>query len=157
MHSGEKRGIIPNAPAGVMELVDVLDSKSSAARRAGSSPATGTTSPQASYRLRRLFFKSHRSLILLRLLSPRKLKGAFVGAPFGRSSAPDSDFAHLLQLEMPGFPVLGSRVFHALFAGSLLQFSPVHSNFQRPGRIPGEMLKDSFIRAAEVFLELVSR
>ena len=29
--------------AGVMELVDVLDSKSSAARRAGSSPATGTT------------------------------------------------------------------------------------------------------------------
>ena len=42
MHSGEKRGIIPNAPAGVMELVDVLDSKSSAARRAGSSPATGT-------------------------------------------------------------------------------------------------------------------
>ena len=28
--------------AGVMELVDVLDSKSSAARRAGSSPATGT-------------------------------------------------------------------------------------------------------------------
>ena len=34
--------MIPFAPAGVMELVDVLDSKSSAARRAGSSPATGT-------------------------------------------------------------------------------------------------------------------
>ena len=35
--------------AGVMELVDVLDSKSSAARRAGSSPATGTiTSEEAS-------------------------------------------------------------------------------------------------------------
>ena len=35
--------MIPFAPAGVMELVDVLDSKSSAARRAGSSPATGTS------------------------------------------------------------------------------------------------------------------
>lgn len=33
---------MPPARAGVMELVDVLDSKSSAARRAGSSPATGT-------------------------------------------------------------------------------------------------------------------
>lgn len=32
--------------AGVMELVDVLDSKSSAARRAGSSPATGTTTSE---------------------------------------------------------------------------------------------------------------
>ena len=32
--------------AGVMELVDVLDSKSSAARRAGSSPATGTTASE---------------------------------------------------------------------------------------------------------------
>ena len=34
--------------AGVMELVDVLDSKSSAARRAGSSPATGTTASEQS-------------------------------------------------------------------------------------------------------------
>ena len=34
--------------AGVMELVDVLDSKSSAARRAGSSPATGTTASKQS-------------------------------------------------------------------------------------------------------------
>lgn len=34
--------------AGVMELVDVLDSKSSAARRAGSSPATGTITTEAS-------------------------------------------------------------------------------------------------------------
>lgn len=34
--------IISKQYAGVMELVDVLDSKSSAARRAGSSPATGT-------------------------------------------------------------------------------------------------------------------
>ena len=33
---------IMHGHAGVMELVDVLDSKSSAARRAGSSPATGT-------------------------------------------------------------------------------------------------------------------
>ncbi len=31
-----------------MELVDVLDSKSSAARRAGSSPATGTTASEQS-------------------------------------------------------------------------------------------------------------
>ncbi len=38
-------------------------------QRTGSSPVTGTTSPQASYRLRRLFFKSHRALLLLRLLS----------------------------------------------------------------------------------------
>lgn len=40
-----------------MELVDVLDSKSSAARRAGSSPATGTTSPRTTDRSRRLFLK----------------------------------------------------------------------------------------------------
>ena len=37
--------------------------------RAGSSPATGTTSPRTSYRSRRLFCKSHLSLILSRLLS----------------------------------------------------------------------------------------
>ena len=49
--------------AGVMELVDVLDSKSSAARRAGSSPATGTTSSRTSYRSRRRFlFQSKRRL-----------------------------------------------------------------------------------------------
>ena len=42
--------------------------------RAGSSPATGTTSPQASYRLRRLFIpriKSHLALMPLRLLSAK--------------------------------------------------------------------------------------
>ena len=49
--------------AGVRELVDVLDSKSSAARRAGSSPATGTTSSRTSYRSRRRFlFQSKRRL-----------------------------------------------------------------------------------------------
>ena len=35
--------------AGVMELVDVLDSKSSAARRAGSSPATGTRTNESRF------------------------------------------------------------------------------------------------------------
>ena len=39
--------IITKQSAGVMELVDVLDSKSSVFGRAGSSPATGTiTSPE---------------------------------------------------------------------------------------------------------------
>ena len=37
--------------------------------RAGSTPATGTTSPRTTYRSRRLFYKSHLSLILSRLLS----------------------------------------------------------------------------------------
>ena len=38
-------------------------------QRTGSSPVTGTTSPRTSYRSRRLFYKSHLSLILSRLLS----------------------------------------------------------------------------------------
>lgn len=45
LQNGRKACIIQSSQhrcAGVMELVDVLDSKSSAARRAGSSPATGT-------------------------------------------------------------------------------------------------------------------
>lgn len=45
--------------AGVMELVDVLDSKSSAARRAGSSPATGTIFMQL------LLFEKQKLFLLL--------------------------------------------------------------------------------------------
>ena len=48
--------------AGVMELVDVTDSKSvGLIPRVGSSPTTGTTSEQAAYRLLRLFQKSERA------------------------------------------------------------------------------------------------
>lgn len=35
--------------------------------------------------------------------------------------------------------------------------SLLRSGTQRLGRMPGEMLKDSFIRAAEEFFELASR
>ena len=43
MKKREMYVIITRQSAGVMELVDVLDSKSSVFGRAGSSPATGTT------------------------------------------------------------------------------------------------------------------
>ena len=52
---------VPNAvfplqtPASVMELVDVPDSKSGAARRGGSSPPRGTKHPNA-LQLRGIFF-----------------------------------------------------------------------------------------------------
>ena len=49
MKKREMYVIITRQSAGVMELVDVLDSKSSVFGRAGSSPATGTTrSPETS-------------------------------------------------------------------------------------------------------------
>ena len=48
----------------------------------GSSPTTGTTSPRTSYRSRRLFCKSHLSLILSRLLSkPNPLRWASIWVP----------------------------------------------------------------------------
>lgn len=53
--------------------------------RRKATPPSSTTSPQAPYRLRRLFFKSHRALILLRLLSkPQPLCWVVVWPPFGR-------------------------------------------------------------------------
>ncbi len=62
-------------------VAQLVEQRPFKAKVRGSSPRWVTTSPQASYRLRRLF-QSRRSLILLRLLSPRKLTGAFAGAPF---------------------------------------------------------------------------
>ena len=47
--------------AGVAELVDAPHSKCGGAIRAGSSPATGTMSEQALYRLLRFFHKSERA------------------------------------------------------------------------------------------------
>lgn len=47
--------------AGVMELVDVLDSKSSAARRAGSSPATGTKNESVLHERSRFIYAWKRS------------------------------------------------------------------------------------------------
>ena len=47
--------------AGVMELVDVLDSKSSAARRAGSSPATGTRNESVLFGRSRFIYAWKRS------------------------------------------------------------------------------------------------
>ena len=64
--------------AGMAELADAQDLGSCAARRAGSTPATRTSSSQASYRLRRAFSfhgKAHRALILLLLVSkPQPLR-----------------------------------------------------------------------------------
>ena len=49
--------------AGVMELVDVLDSKSSAARRAGSSPATGTRNESVLDECSRFFYAYQNGLL----------------------------------------------------------------------------------------------
>ena len=66
-----------------MELVDMRDLGSRAFRRWGSSPHARTTSPRTTYRSRRLFYKSHLSLILSRLLSkPDPLSlGSGLGPP----------------------------------------------------------------------------
>ena len=58
MRTGDICSIIAPVPAGVMELVDVTDSKSvGLIPRVGSSPTTGTKSEQAAYCLLRLFSK----------------------------------------------------------------------------------------------------
>ena len=62
-------GRVPEWPKGA-------DCKSVAFSFDGSNPSSSTTSPQASYRLRRLFYKSHRALILLRLLFRQKARSA---------------------------------------------------------------------------------
>ena len=56
-------------------------------------PAISTTSSQASYRLRRLFCKSHLALILLRLLFPTKSRCAiFCGVPLFICRTQDAHF-----------------------------------------------------------------
>ena len=78
---GEKK---KNGYARVVELADSLDSGSSVHyARAGSSPASRTTSEQALYRLLRLFYKSQSALTPLLLLSkPNPLSLGFgLGPP----------------------------------------------------------------------------
>ena len=67
--SKQRQTAPPLISAGMMELVDMRDLGSRASPRWGSSPHARTTSPRTTYRSRRLFYKSHLSLILSRLLS----------------------------------------------------------------------------------------
>ena len=84
--SGTRGAIIikHSRDARVVELADSLDSGSSVhSGRAGSSPASRTTSPRTAYRSRRRFFlrnNCHLSLIMSRLLPnpKRKASGLFL-------------------------------------------------------------------------------
>ena len=76
------------------ELVDALDSKSSSARSAGSTPARGTKSPSSGVRKRpEIFEKQYLRLGLAsrgvqgRLLVSVKIVGVFVGTPAERQLA----------------------------------------------------------------------
>ena len=81
--SKQRQTAPPPISAGMMELVDMRDLGSRASPRWGSSPHARTTSPRTTYRSRRLFYKSHLSLILSRLLSkPDPLSlGSGLGPP----------------------------------------------------------------------------
>ena len=100
--SKQRQTAPPPISAGMMELVDMRDLGSRASPRWGSSPHARTTSPRTTYRSRRLFYKSHLSLILSRLLSkPDPLSlGSGLGPPLRGGfflSQENIDFNRLFQ------------------------------------------------------------
>ncbi len=91
--AGAPLGRLQTAPCGQIKydpVAQLVEQRPFKAKVRGSSPRWVTTSPQASCRLRRLF-QSHRSLVLLRLLSPQSLEGGFAGIPVYQTG--ESNFA----------------------------------------------------------------